>query len=76
MPHKAVCSIGWFIRKGRRKHVHLWPANCIGCRLESNTVSLTATEAWFTVSGSTSTNLMSLPISASGTNVFFRLVYP
>jgi hypothetical protein len=23
-----------------------------------------------------STNLMSLPISASGTNIFFRLVYP
>ncbi len=53
-----------------------WPSDYVGCRLESNAVSLTATGAWFTVSGSAATNQMLLPINASGTNVFFRLAYP
>ncbi len=53
-----------------------WPSNYVGCRLESNSVSVNATGSWFTVAGSASTNQMSLPINASGTNVFFRLVYP
>ncbi len=53
-----------------------WPLNYLGCRLESNSLSLTATSSWFTVSGSSATNQMTLPINASKTNVFFRLVYP
>ena len=53
-----------------------WFSNYVGCRLESNSVSLTATGAWFTVSGSETTNQMSFPIKSSGTNVFFRLAYP
>jgi hypothetical protein len=53
-----------------------WPSNYIGCRLESNAMSLAATSFWFTVSGSASTNQLSLPISPSGLNVFYRLVYP
>jgi hypothetical protein len=53
-----------------------WPSNYLGCRLESNSVSLGATGSWFTVIGSASTNQMFLPINASGTNVFFRLAYP
>jgi len=53
-----------------------WPANYLGCRLESNSVSLTATGSWFTVSGSAATNQMIIPISAASSNVFFRLVYP
>jgi hypothetical protein len=53
-----------------------WPSNYAGCRLESNAVSLTATGAWFTVSGSTSTNQVFLPINPSSWNVFFRLAYP
>lgn len=52
-----------------------WPTNYLGSRLESNAVSLTATDQWFDVFGSDSTNRMSIPIT-SGSNVFFRLVYP
>jgi hypothetical protein len=53
-----------------------WPANYIGSRLETNAVGLTATNAWFTLSGSALTNQLSIPLNASGTNVFFRLIYP
>jgi hypothetical protein len=53
-----------------------WPANYVGCRLESNSLSLTATGSWFTVAGSASTNQISIPLNASRTNVFFRLAYP
>jgi hypothetical protein len=53
-----------------------WPANYIGCQLESNSVGLLATNSWFVVSNSSATNFMSLPFDASRTNVYFRLVYP
>lgn len=53
-----------------------WPANYLGCRLESNSVSLTAVASWFPVSGSATTNQLTLPINAASSNVFFRLVYP
>ena len=53
-----------------------WPSSYLGCRLESNSVSLTAPGSWFTVSGSAVTNQMALPVNASSSNVFFRLVYP
>jgi hypothetical protein len=53
-----------------------WPSNYLGCRLESNAVSLTASGAWFTVIGSASTNLFNLPLGSGATNVFFRLAYP
>jgi hypothetical protein len=53
-----------------------WPPNYLGCRLESKAMNLTATGSWFTVSGSSSTNQMSLPLSTSGSNVFYRLAYP
>jgi hypothetical protein len=53
-----------------------WPTNYIGCRLESNSVSLAETGAWFTVSGAASTNQFFIPINSSGSNVFFRLMYP
>lgn len=53
-----------------------WPSNYIGCTLQSNPVSLTATGSWFAVSESSSTNQISLPVSASASNVFYRLVYP
>lgn len=53
-----------------------WSSNYIGCRLESNAVSLAATGSWFTVSGSSTTNKMTLPISATASNVFYRLMYP
>jgi hypothetical protein len=53
-----------------------WPPSYIGCRLESNAVSLAAGGAWFTVSGSASTDQLLLPFDLPRTNVFFRLVYP
>jgi hypothetical protein len=53
-----------------------WPSNYTGCRLESNSVNLTATGFWFTVAGSVQTNRMFLPFDSSRSNVFFRLAYP
>jgi len=53
-----------------------WPSNYLGCRLESNSVSLTATSSWFTVAGSASTNQIFIPFDVSRTNVFLRLAYP
>jgi hypothetical protein len=53
-----------------------WPSNYLGCRLESNSISITTAGNWFTVSGSASTTQMSLGINPSSSNVFFRLVYP
>lgn len=52
-----------------------WPSDYLGCRLESNSVSLTATALWFTVVSSASTNQVALPVDATRTNVFFRLAY-
>jgi len=53
-----------------------WPANYLGCRLESNAVSVTASGAWFTVSGSASNTQISIPLDSSSSNVFYRLAYP
>ncbi len=53
-----------------------WPASYIGSRLESNSISLTATDSWFTVPGSAFTNQSQIAIDPTATNVFFRLVYP
>jgi hypothetical protein len=53
-----------------------WPTDYVGCRLESNSVSPTATGQWFTVPASASTNQMAIPANPSISNVFFRLVYP
>lgn len=53
-----------------------WPATYLGCRLESNAVSLTATGSWFTVAGSSTTNQAIISLDPATTNVFFRLAYP
>ena len=53
-----------------------WPSNYLGCRLESNSISLTTSSAWFTVFNSANTNQIFVPFDASRTNVFFRLSYP
>ena len=52
-----------------------WPADHIGWQLQSNSVGLTATGAWFTVSGSTTTNQMITSLDATKTNVFYRMLY-
>jgi autotransporter-associated beta strand protein len=53
-----------------------WPTDHIGWRLETNAVGLHATAAWFTHPDSALTNWISIPINPTGSNVFFRLVYP
>ncbi len=53
-----------------------WPAGHTGWRLESNSVGLTASNEWYTVPGSDTTNQMLLDISSSDSSVFYRLVYP
>jgi hypothetical protein len=55
-----------------------WPADHTGWRLEVQTNSLNAGLGtnWVTVSGSTATNQMSLPMNPGNVAVFFRLLYP
>jgi fibronectin-binding autotransporter adhesin len=55
-----------------------WPSDHTGWRLEAQTNSLAAglSTNWFTVPGSTSSNAISIPVSAGNPCVFFRLVYP
>jgi hypothetical protein len=55
-----------------------WPADHIGWRLETQTNSLAVGlhTNWFTVSGSSTTNQVSLPISSANGGTFFRLVFP
>jgi hypothetical protein len=52
-----------------------WPADHTGWQLQSNSVALTATSAWFTVAGSTATNQMTIMPDATKGNVFYRLLY-
>lgn len=55
-----------------------WPPSHLGWRLEAQTNSIGAgiNPIWFTVSGSTATNQMFLPIDAQGGSAFYRLAYP
>ncbi|MDW7980734.1 MAG: autotransporter-associated beta strand repeat-containing protein [Verrucomicrobiales bacterium] len=53
-----------------------WPSNYIGWRLETNAVSVVATNQWFTWVNSTTTNRVIINIDQTKTNVYFRLVYP
>lgn len=59
--------------------LHLsWPVTHRGWRLEAQTNALAAGLGtnWVTVTGSTATNQMFLPVSVSSPSVFFRLGYP
>lgn len=53
-----------------------WPEDRIGWRLETNAVSVVATNQWFTWPGSAATNRVFITIDKGKANVFFRLVYP
>ena len=55
-----------------------WPAGNTGWRLQTQTNSAAAGLGtnWFTVSGSTATNQMTIPVASGVGSVFFRLVYP
>ncbi|MGH7951507.1 MAG: hypothetical protein ACREFE_06270, partial [Limisphaerales bacterium] len=52
-----------------------WPLDHTGWQLQSNSVGLTATGAWFTVTGSTTTNQMTITPDMTRSNVFYRLFY-
>jgi autotransporter-associated beta strand protein len=53
-----------------------WPTDHIGWLLQSNSVGLINTDAWFTVSGSGSTNQLNFTVDATKTNVFYRMIKP
>lgn len=53
-----------------------WPADHIGWQLLSNSVSLTATNMWFPIAGSTQTNQETITLNPQATNVFYRMIYP
>jgi hypothetical protein len=58
-----------------------WPLDHLGYRLLTQTNNLNLGVSanpndWATVPGSTSTNLITLPITTTNLNSFYRLVYP
>ena len=52
-----------------------WPADHKGWQLQSNSVGLANSGAWFPVPGSTTTNQVIMKISPAATNVFYRMQY-
>ncbi len=52
-----------------------WPPDHTGWQLESNSVGVQVTNAWFPVSGSTSTNQITITPDKSRTNVYYRLFF-
>ena len=53
-----------------------WPAEYIGWQLQSNAVDVSLTNYWFLVPDSTNTNSVTIIISPSLTNVFYRMQHP
>lgn len=56
-----------------------WPEDRIGWTLQTNSIGLTAPNAWFEFppgTGSRNTNRVVITIDPTKSNVFFRLVYP
>ncbi len=53
-----------------------WPGDHLGWRLQTNSVSLAASNQWFAWPGSAALTNVSVNLPAVRTNVFFRLVYP
>ena len=51
-----------------------WPMDHTGWQLQSNSVGLGATGAWFTVAGSMATNQIIITPGVSQTNVFYRML--
>ncbi len=52
-----------------------WPADHTGWQIQSNSVGVAVTNAWFPVSGSTSTNQITITPNANQTNVFYRMFF-
>jgi hypothetical protein len=53
-----------------------WPADHLGWTLQTNSVSLLATNQWFSYPGSSATTNVSITLDQTTTNVFFRLLSP
>ena len=53
-----------------------WPANYLGWLLQSNSVGLIQTNAWFLVPGSDSTTQQVIQIDATKPAVFYRMIHP
>ena len=53
-----------------------WPANYIGWELQSNSVNMGITNAWYVVPGSTTTNVEIITIDPKQPNVYFRMHHP
>lgn len=53
-----------------------WPADHTGWLLQSNSVSLTSTNSWFTISGSGGTNQFTFTVDPTKPSVFFRMLKP
>jgi Glycosyl hydrolase catalytic core/Ricin-type beta-trefoil lectin domain-like len=53
-----------------------WPSDHTGWRLMMNSNSLENPGAWFAIVASATTNQVWLPLDATQSNVFFRLIYP
>jgi autotransporter-associated beta strand protein len=53
-----------------------WPGDHLGWELQSNPVSLTASNMWFPLAGSTTVTQQNATVDFTKTNVFFRMVYP
>jgi hypothetical protein len=50
-----------------------WPADHTGWQVQSNSIGVEVTNAWFTVSGSTSTNQITITPDANQSHVFYRM---
>ena len=53
-----------------------WPSSYLGWLLQSNSVSLTQTNAWFTVPGSDSATQQIIQIDSTKPEVFYRMAHP
>ena len=53
-----------------------WPADHLGWQLQTNAVSVAATNQWFAYPGSSAVTSEVITINPSKVNVFYRLVYP
>jgi autotransporter-associated beta strand protein len=52
-----------------------WPNNYLGWSLQSNSVGVTSTANWFTVTNSSSGTNFVITVDPAKTNVFYRLIY-
>jgi hypothetical protein len=60
---------------GNQLHLS-WPSSYVGWLLQSNSIGLAASNAWFTVPGSATTDSVQVTIQPGPTNVFYRMVQP